>query len=85
MHSCYTQLKCDGQTNLHRQAASCEGEDFKRVKVEKFEVGKVRSWKRSKLKKIDVTKVRSWKCSKNKMALIGFLTFSLFYKMKSLW
>ena len=45
--------------------------DFKRVKVEKFEVGKVRSWKRSKLEKIDVTKVRSWKCSKNKMALIG--------------
>ena len=44
--------------------ASCEGEGFKRVKVEKFEVGKVRSWKRSKLEKIDVTKVRSWKCSK---------------------
>ena len=54
-----------------RQAASCEGEAFKRVKVEKLEVGKVRSWKRSKLEKIDVTKVRSWKCSKNKMALIG--------------
>ena len=40
--------------------------DFKRVKVEKFEVGKVRSWKRSKLEKIDVTKVQrnslfSWK------------------------
>ena len=47
-----------------KQAASCEGEGFKRVKVEKFEVGKVRSWKRSKLEKIDVTKVRSWKCSK---------------------
>ena len=37
--------------SLRKQAASCEGEDFKRVKVEKFEVGKVRSWKRSKLKK----------------------------------
>ena len=47
-----------------RQAASCEDEGFKRVKVEKFEVGKVRSWKRSKLEKIDVTKVRSSKCSK---------------------
>ena len=50
--------------NDQKQAASCEGEGFKRVKVEKFEVGKVRSWKRSKLEKIDVTKVRSWKCSK---------------------
>ena len=59
-----------------KQAASCEGEGFKRVKVEKFEVGKVRSWKRSKLEKIDVTKVRSWKCSKNKMALIGLIKFS---------
>ena len=47
-----------------QQAASCEDEGFKRVKVEKFEVGKVRSWKRSKLEKIDVTKDRSWKCSK---------------------
>ena len=51
-------------TCFHKQAASCEGEGFKRVKVEKFEVGKVRSWKRSKLEKIDVTKVQSWKCSK---------------------
>ena len=62
-------------TFFSKQAASCEGEGFKRVKLrkeeqsskfEKFEVGKVRSWKRSKLEKIDVTKVRNWKCSKIK-------------------
>ena len=48
-----------------KQAASCKGEGFKRVKLrkeglkglEKFEVGKVRSWKSSKLEKFEVTKV----------------------------
>ncbi len=47
-----------------KQAASCEGEGFKRVKLrkeglkglEKFEVGKVRN-----SKKFEVGKVRSWK------------------------
>ena len=55
-----------------KQAASCKGEGFKRIKLrkeglkglEKFEVGKVRNSKSLKLEKIDVTKVRSWKCSK---------------------
>ncbi len=55
------------------QAASCKGEGFKRViklrkegmkGLEKFEVGKVRSWKSSKLEKFEVGKVRSWKSSK---------------------
>ena len=32
--------------------------------MEKFEVGKVRSWKSSKLEKFKVGKVQSWKSSK---------------------
>ena len=59
-----------------RQAASCKGEGFKRVKLrkegqsskfEKFEVGKVRSWKRSKLEKIEVGKDQRYKSSKLEM------------------
>ena len=59
-----------------QQAASCEDEGFKRVKLrkegqsskfEKFEVGKVRSWKSSKLEKIEVGKDRRYKSSKLEM------------------
>ena len=54
-----------------QQAASCEGEGFKRVKLrkeglkglEKFEVGKVRNSKSLKLEKFEVGKDRSWKRS----------------------
>ena len=51
-------------TCFHKQAASCEGEGFKRVKLrkeglkglEKLEVGKVRNSKSLKLEKFEVGK-----------------------------
>jgi hypothetical protein len=65
--------------HIFEQAASCKGEGFKRVKLrneglkglEKFEVGKVRSWKSSELEKFEVGKVRSRKSSKLEKFEVG--------------
>jgi len=67
MASCHIHTT-DRRTSIANltQAASCKGEGFKRViklrkegmkGLEKFEVGKVRSWKSSKLEKFEVGKV----------------------------
>ena len=67
----YFDLKWPQILILSKQAASCKGEGFKRVKLrkeglkglEKFEVGKVRNLKSLKLEKFEVGKDRSWKRS----------------------
>ena len=60
-----------GNVAVNKQAASCEGEGFKRnlenplyqirsksLKLEKFEAGKDRSWKKSTLQKFEVGNVQ---------------------------